>query len=268
LLTRTLNVRGTLCQINALKHTLRLFREATNFPVTDWDNFMQDFAHFRQSWFDLGSDRVDRLRVYLVQSIAMLYEVMDTYSRALSSETWFQRDDRRANVYFLASGMHTGFVNQWDPESALAYTLSEWRRSRRLILDLPVAFAEPLRSYLDQEGLLSAHVKRHFWPSHCISPSRWRREIMNAAAQHVYARNSHVDFLFRNGLLWTDANYSSLGLWPHILTDRSVRGHLRRQYHRLRKWGEVAKICMKGSGCSNSCESEPDLGEEHPSGSP
>ena len=247
LLTRCIHVRGTLCQINALKHTLRLYREATGLATTEWDGFIEEFAEFRNRWFDLGPDRVDRLRAYIVQSVVMLFELMAAYCQALNDQAWFQPRCSRSAIHFLAPGVGTRFVAHWDCHSALVHTLSEWQRSHCVSLELPLAFLEPLRSYVDQRGPLSSHVKQYLWPNNGLSASLWSSKIALMAIRHVQTRNAHVDFLLRNGLMWNDANFSSLGLWPSILTDRSLRGRLRRPYYQALKWREIARIVLAGS---------------------
>jgi hypothetical protein len=247
LLSRQIHVRGTLCQINALQHTLRLYRAATHRPTTVWDSLTQEFAEFRRRWFDLGADRVDRLQAYVAQAVVMLFELMAAYDQTLTDQAWFQPGHSKDVVYFLAPGFRTRFVAQWDCHLALAHTLSEWQRSGEVSLELPLAFAEPLRSYIDQRGLLSSHVKRYLWPKRHISASLWQDKIPATAARHVQTRNAHVEFLLRNGLLWNDANFSSLGLWPSVLTDCSLRGRLRLPYRQARKWWEIARIALAGA---------------------
>jgi hypothetical protein len=247
LLNRHMHVRGTLCQINALKHTLLRYREATTLTTTEWDSFIQEFAEFRRRWFDLGIDREDRLRTYVAQAIVMLFELMAAYRQALIDQAWFRPGDSREAVHFLAPGLRTRFVVHWDRHSALAHTLSEWQRSRDISLELPLAFAEPLRSYVDQHGLLSSHVKQYLWCKERIPGSLWQDEFSVMAVRDTQARNAHVEFLLRNGLLWNDANFSSLGLWPVILTDHSLRGRLRRPYHQVRRWWKIARIALTES---------------------
>lgn len=246
LLSRHMHVRGTLCQVHALKHTLRRYREATRLTTTKWDGFVEEFADFRHRWFELGSDRIDRLRVYVTQSVAMLFELMEAYQQALADQGWFRPAGSEGVVHFFAPGCWTRFVARWDCQSALAHTLATCQHPYDLSLELPLAFAEPLRSHVDQDGLLSSHVKQYFWPKRHISRNLWRDDFSLMAARDARTRNAHVEFLFRNGLLWNDANFSSLGLRPNVLTDRSLRGRLRLPYRRARRWWKIVRIAATG----------------------
>jgi hypothetical protein len=247
LLSHRMHVRGTLCQINALKHTLSRYSGATRLATTEWDSFILEFVEFRRRWFELGTDRVDCLRTYVAQAIAMLFELMAAYHQALVDQAWFRPGNSREMVRFLAPGFRTRFVARWDPRSALAYTLSEWQRSREVSLELPLAFFEPLRSYLGLRGWLGSHVKQYLWPRGGVPDELWQEEFLIMAARDVRTRDAQVDFLLRSGLLWDDANYSSLGLWPVILTDRSLRGRLRRPYRQMRKWRKIMDILLAGA---------------------
>jgi hypothetical protein len=241
LLSRRMNVRGTLCQINALKHTLRIFRDATGLTTEFWDPFLVGFSEFRQQWFTLGNDRIEQLRLYTIQAIVMLFDLMNAFQTALSVQNWADVKQPLSTANFLAMGFKTQFVNNWVPDLSLSKTLSTWKHSKTLLLELPLVFAEPLRSYIDGRGELSIHVRRYLWQPTQLQKDMWHDSISLMAQQHVQVRNDHVDFLLKNNLLWEDANFSSLGMWPSLLTDRSIKGRLRRPYYGIKKWLDVAR---------------------------
>lgn len=246
LLGQHMHVRGTLCQINACKHMLHYYHQATRLPTTEWDSFAEEFAEFRRRWFDLGPARVDRLQTYVVQAIVMVFELMSALSQAMADQGWFRPDVSNDVVHFLASGFVTRFVARWDCATALSCSLSEWRHSREVVLDLPLAFAEPLRSFTDRPGLLNSHVRQYLWPVKNVRRDQWRESLSIAATRDTQARNGHVEFLLRNGLLWGDANFDSIGLWPSLLTDRSLRGRLRRPYYQVRRLWRIAQVSLVG----------------------
>lgn len=246
LLGRRMNVRGTLCQINALKHTLRIFRDATGLATTSWDHFVSEFSEFRQQWFTLGNDRVEQLRLYTVQATAMLFEVMEAFQSALVDQGLVRPGQASAPAHFLAQDFQTRFVNSWVPGASLSQTVSAWKESKEILLELPLIFAEPLRSYLDDNGPLSTHVRRYLWQARRLPKDNWNDDIISMAREHVQVRNSHVAFLLECGLLWNDANFSSLGLWPSLLTDRSIKGRLRMPYYGIKKWINVGRIEFGG----------------------
>jgi len=244
LFSRRMHVRGTLCQINALKHTLRIYRDATGLSITPWDDFVTEFSSFRRQWFTLGEDRIEKLRLYTILAIEMLYDLMDAYNSFMCEQNWYVSPPGTKPFHFLASGHNARFVGQWDRDTSLLQTLMAWRNDAVIKLHLPLAFSMPLQSYLDGKGPLSSHVRRYLWPASRIPKHAWGDEITMMAEKHVQTRNAHVEFLLNNGLLWKDANFSSLGLWPSLLTDRSLRGRLRKPYYEIKKWRNVAKIFM------------------------
>lgn len=243
LLSHQLHIRGTLCQINALKHMLRLYHEATGQPTGRWDDFVVEFAQFRSEWFSLGPNRLDRLKAYVAEAVALVFDMMDAYSHALVDQSWYQ-PGTSSWVHFITPGLRVRFVRQWDKLSALSHVVSESKRSGSLSLHMPLAFAEPLRSYVSGDGPLTDHVRRSLWPRNGLASPAWDGELSALAARHVATRNAHVAFLLHNRLLWDDANFSSLGLWPRLLTDHSLRGRLRRWYYRARRWREKFRLLL------------------------
>ena len=233
LLSGDMHVRATLCQINASRHLVRLYKQITRVSTTPWDSFFAEFEEFRGQWFTLGPERELQLKEYLIQAMAILFELIRTFNETLINQNWFTSQSEGA-VLYLAEKFLTVWVTPWSPEYAVQKALELWNCLHQVVVILPTSLALPVLAYTDSNGLISQYVRRNMGPSH-VALDGWCDAFQRAAREHVDARNAHVDFLQRKGLFHLEAAYFGLGLWPDYVSKNPLRRYPRRIYYMLRK---------------------------------
>jgi hypothetical protein len=245
LISGTMHVRGTLCQINALKHMVRLFGVATACASTSWQSFLSEFASFRSEWFGLHvREQRSLLTHYLIRAVVVAFELMDCLSDYMHSSGAFEPSPSPGRQAYLTPGMRTLFRASWRPDRALEGALASATGDHRVMITLPLPFAQPLVSYVSQDGLLSRHVRPNLLDSSAHLGS-WHPDLVTMARRHVECHNEHIRFLFANRLLDVDTNYHSLGLWAGHLTDPDWRRTLRTLYHSILRWLEVGQLALR-----------------------
>lgn len=243
LLSGNMHVRGTLCQINASKHLLRLYKQIMQASTMPWDNFFIEFETFRKQWFTLGPDREFKLKGYLIQAVMILFEFIERLHETLVHLKWFD-PQTSGTVSYLAAKYITVWRAAWSSEHPIQKIIHVWAQLHRVAVMLPASLALPILVHASANGMVSHYVQRNMGPSDLV-PADWHRALQQAAHEQATARNAHVAFLQRKGLFQLDAAYFGLGLWPKYVSKNPLHKYPRRVYYRLRKqqyWKSLSQI--------------------------
>jgi len=246
-LSGSIHVRAALCQINAIGHMLKLFKQATTTTTTPWDAFTEDFMEYRQNWFSLTAAEQKQLPYYIAESLTIAYELMAELLEYLADNNFFRTSSSRSCVLYTAVSRQTVFLLDWKPETALTYTLQRKSKPHNLVLFLPLAFVLPVIVHREINGVLSSFVRK-FSSVRSVCPGYWDPRLLQLAVEHARTHNEHIQFLLSNGFLTYNANFHGMGLNAPYLLDMPYRRFLRQIYYLLLSVQSRVKLCafLKG----------------------
>jgi len=151
--------RTMLCQINSLRHTITLAKEAFGAIPEEWQNFSDEYHNFRNSYLSSkDSENLKSMNLFVPRAFKICLELIKTLSDYLEDSVLLQP----VNIDLTFQPVKTVtiyFRKDWSEEDALDTLFSSDSSCFRL--SLPSNLAGFILAWSNSNGLIARHIRRH-----------------------------------------------------------------------------------------------------------
>ena len=222
LLAPVYDVRFSLLRINALCHTLRLWSDGGGQLRKEWQEYVDAVMRLRRTWFELGAERHSQLWNLLKQGHKVSLELAVQVAQCIREAWHLTTADDSAYALYSARFYPTLFAPWWfHQDEDQAVRSGRWGR---VFTSLPLELGILLKSYGEGNGLISRHVRRHFWDCASYNLAPYPADVMTRRAKLI---NDHTELIMAAHLQGTLFFWNGLGYRYRFSWIERAKGYAR-----------------------------------------
>jgi hypothetical protein len=198
-----LSIRGLLKIIHTLRFSITLESQITGIDSRqEWLDFVDNFADFRKKWFELGSEKYQKLIDYVVEATVISLQLVDEFSEYVEKNKIILPPTSSKTLCGGFSGykFYTIFYdkNKMSLSEVLKLNLKLNEEKKLRALLLPSVFM----SHMWQLGQAAEGERSKYVRSSLImSDSVFKEKISPELKKREGLLNQYVDFLISGGII-------------------------------------------------------------------
>lgn len=161
LLSNRVNLRMCLLRLNALNHSIKLFKELNGDVKKEWSMYSREISELRENWFKIGSKKRRERIIELLKKAVYL-----SYDFALEFEKRFYMKSNKINFESVDDAVFKGtkerlsFVERVDVNKAVDMIITHFKKYGNFYSILPLTFLTQLCAYASFNGPWSSYISR------------------------------------------------------------------------------------------------------------
>lgn len=221
LYSNSFNTRRALMLLHALQFPIDL---ASNYFEIDstWLQYKNKIRKLREQWYTMGYEKYSLLISLGYEAVNVSLDLIDKVREYLSQKTFLKSNHEDAGriIGSFQKG-RTLFIRNFSAKRALDMLLERYESTiwpKRFSLVLPDIYVLPLVAYMDEDGVLSEHIRKNLKISDAFRESLI---FKTEAKKRIAVLNSLMSFIekykvFPNGV------HIYYGYWPKV----GLKNHL------------------------------------------
>ena len=162
LLHKRIDIRDILLRLNALTHSLLLYKKLTDKITLDFENYIKKVGLLRKDWFKLEEeDRNLRLVNLLGESVIISLKFVEKLRNFIIKRGIVKINYCDKNIVYAGMQNRTFFVNNWELKKATKATVKFYKAYGKFYSYLPIEFAALVIEYSKNKGILGRHIKKN-----------------------------------------------------------------------------------------------------------
>jgi len=225
LLSKRINLRLCLLRLNAMHHSIDIFKKVSGIKKKEWAEISDDISELRKRWFKIPiraskSKAVDLLK----KAVYVSLDFVDEYSKFLNNKV---PDIETSNLIFKGIQNRISFVKEWNIEDSISEMIEHYNKYKNVYSVFPKALGWQLCAYSKSKGALSDYIRKRL-SIKCnvgsISPLLTKRiQLLNYQVEYAMKlKHSHYPCFFPLGFKNTKGIKNML-IYSYVLaTDNSL----------------------------------------------
>lgn len=161
LLSNRVNLRMCLLRLNALNHSINLFKELNGTIKKEWSTYSGDISELRKNWFKIDSEkRKEKIIELLKKAVYLSYDFVSEFKKKFYRGTRKLNFESKNDVIFKGTKVRLSFVENLDEDKAIDTIINHFKKYGNFYSILPFIFLTQICTYASLNGPLSDYLGR------------------------------------------------------------------------------------------------------------
>jgi len=191
----TLDIRLSIQLLNALSHSISLFRKITSIEyINIFDEFLHNLNEFKQNFFSLSKDKIlDNLMILLNEAAITSSELIIVLNKFINQHYW-TTISKNNKIIFQRSGYV--FTDRYSNSQEIIDRMKELKKIfGGWITILPISLAYPVIKYSNENGCVSNVIKDNLvYESGVPRFIYFTKDILEIIKNRISLINHHYEF--------------------------------------------------------------------------
>ena len=225
ILSKGISLRLSLLRLNALHHSLDIFRKISGVKKREWAKISDDVSNLREEWFETSLNTAkSRIVELLKMAVYVSLDFVNEYSKFFCNKI---PESKQSNLLFKGIQNRISFVDDWCAEDSLSEMIGHYNKYKNVYSVLPKALSWQLCAYSSAKGPLSEYIGKRL-SAKCnvtnIKPTLVKRiQLLNYQVEYAMKlKHSHYPCFFPLGFKNTKGMKNKFIYAYILLTDNSL----------------------------------------------